>query len=174
MSISNIRNTRSAVVASAMFIVVLLFLNAANAGLRSDVEARNKQIVTEAFDRWAAGGTTFFSDVLSPAVVWEIKGSGRSAGTFRGLDAFVEQAVRPFVSRLSTPIRPIRKQVWADGDHVIIQWDGEGVARDGQAYKNSYAWIFHMRDGKAVGVIAYLDLTPYDDVLERIPAPAAG
>lgn len=31
-----------------------------------------------------------------------------------------------------------------------------------------------MQDGKAVGVIAYLDLAPYDDVLQRIPAPAAG
>ncbi|WP_252270782.1 nuclear transport factor 2 family protein [Pseudomonas subflava] len=174
MSISSLRNTRSAVVTSAMFLVVLLFLSPVNAASGSDVEARNKQIVTEAFDRWAAGGTTFFSDVLSPDVVWTIKGSGPSAGTFHGRDAFVEKAVRPFVSRLSTPIKPISKQVWADGDHVIIQWDGEGVASDGQAYKNSYAWIFHMRDGKAVGVIAYLDLTPYDDVLQRIPAPAAG
>lgn len=174
MFTSNIRYTASVVVASVMFLVALLFLSPANAASGSDVEARNKQIVTEAFDRWAAGGTTFFGDVLSPDVVWEIKGSGPSAGTFRSVDAFVEQAVRPFVSRLSTPVRPISKQVWADGDHVIIQWDGEGVARDGQAYKNSYAWIFHMRDDKAVGVIAYLDLTPYDDVLQRIPAPAAG
>jgi ketosteroid isomerase-like protein len=173
MSILSILNSRSSVVAGAMFVVALLFLRPANAASGNDVEARNKQIVTEAFDRWAAGGTTFFSDVLSPDVVWEIKGSGPSAGIFRGLDAFVERAVRPFVSRLSTPIRPISKQVWAEGDHVIIQWDGEGVAGDGQVYENSYAWIFHMLDGKAVRVIAYLDLAPYDDVLKRIPAPAA-
>lgn len=174
MSISTFRTARSAVVACTMLIGTLLFSSLANAAPSTDVGARNKQIVTEAFDRWAAGGTTFFSDVLAPDVVWEIKGSGPSAGVFRGRDVFVEQAVRPFVSRLSTPVRPVSKQVWADGDHVVIQWEGEGVASDGQAYKNSYAWIFHMRDGKAVEVTAYLNLAPYDDVLQRIPAPAAG
>jgi len=142
---------------------------AASANSMMAVEARNKQHVTEAFDRWAAGGTTFFSDILTPDVVWTIKGSGPSAGEYRGVDAFVEQAVRPFVSRLSSPVRPVRKQIWADGDHVIIQWDGVGTARDGQAYRNSYAWIFHMRDGKAFEATAFLDLAPYDDVLRRIP-----
>lgn len=111
MSVLSILNSRSAVAAGAMFVLALLFLSPANAASGSDVESRNKQIVTEAFDRWAAGGTTFFSDVVAPDVVWEIKGSGPSAGTFRGRDAFVEQAVRPFVSRLSAPVRPISKQV---------------------------------------------------------------
>ncbi|WP_339530378.1 nuclear transport factor 2 family protein [Pseudomonas mucidolens] len=138
----------------------------------AEVEARNKHLVTEAFDRWAAGGSTFFSDMLAPDVIWTIKGSSPSAGTYRGVDRFIEHAVRPFVSRLSSPVKPLNKQVWADGDHVIIQWDGLGVAQDGQPYHNSYAWIFHMRDGKAFEVTAFLDLAPYDDVLRRIPAAA--
>ena len=167
------RAIRSAALTAALLISATLLSGVAGAASQTDAAARNKQIVTEAFDRWAAGGTTFFSDVLTPNVVWTIKGSGPSAGVFRGLDPFVEQAVRPFVSRLSTPVRPVSKQVWADGDHVVIQWDGAGVARDGQPYNNSYAWIFHMRDGKAVEVTAFLDLAPYDDVLRRIPAPTA-
>jgi ketosteroid isomerase-like protein len=166
------RSTRSAILTFAILISSGLLFGMANAAEKSDVEARNKQIVTEAFDRWAAGGTTFFSDVLMPDVIWTIKGSSPSAGVYRGLEAFVEQAVRPFISRLSSPVRPVSKQVWADGDHVIINWDGAGVARDGQAYTNSYVWIFHMQNGKAVEVTAFLDLAPYDDVLQRIPAPA--
>lgn len=31
-----------------------------------------------------------------------------------------------------------------------------------------------MRDGKAVEVTAFLDLAPYEDVIRRVPAPAAG
>ncbi|MEX3776617.1 nuclear transport factor 2 family protein [Pseudomonas sp. MYb118] len=145
---------------------------AASADSTMDIEARNKQRVSEAFDRWAAGGTTFFSDMLTPDIVWTIKGSSPSAGVYRGIDAFVAQAVQPFVSRLSSPVRPVRKQVWADGDHVIIQWEGVATARDGQAYHNSYAWIFHMRDGKAFEATAFLDLAPYEDVLRRVPAQA--
>lgn len=156
-----------------LLIGLALFSSVATAAVENDVETRNTQIVTEAFDRWAAGGTTFFTDVLTPDVTWTIKGSGPSAGVFQGREHFVERAVRPFVSRLSTPIRPSSKRIWADGDHVIINWDGAGVARDGQAYENSYVWIFHMRNGKAMEVTAFLDLAPYDDVLQRIPAPAA-
>jgi ketosteroid isomerase-like protein len=166
------RTTRAACLAVMLVLSSALLPDVASAASQPDVEARNKEIVTEAFDRWAAGGTTFFSDMLTPDVIWTIKGSGPGAGVFQGVDAFVEQAVRPFVSRLSTPVRPVSKQVWADGDHVIIQWDGAAIARDGQPYNNSYAWIFTMRNGKAVEVTAFLDLEPYNDVLRRVPAPA--
>ncbi|SHM00329.1 nuclear transport factor 2 family protein [Phytopseudomonas punonensis] len=171
MRTATLRATRAATLSCALLLSTLL-PSLVQANTERDLEARNKQTVSEAFDRWAAGGSSFFSDMLTPDVVWTIKGSGPSAGVYRGVDQFVDQAVRPFVSRLSTPIRPVSKQVWADGDHVIIQWDGTGVARDGQPYSNSYAWIFRMREDKAYEVTAYLDLTPYDDVLQRIPAPA--
>lgn len=158
---------------SATLTVALLtlpLLPATQAQGSQDVTSRNKQIVTEAFDAWAAGGQSFFTDVLSPEVNWRIEGSGSSAGLFRGRETFLEQAVRPFVSRLSKPVTPVSKKIWADGDHVIINWEGVAVAGDGVPYSNSYAWIFHMRDGKAVEVTAFLDLAPYDDVLRRVPA----
>lgn len=168
MYVSIVQNIRSVV---AAVIGIVLLSGVVQAASAADTALRNKQTVSEAFDRWAAGGNTFFTDVLAPDVIWTIKGSGPSAGVFKGRELFVEQAVRPFVSRLSSPVRPVSKQLWADGDHVLIQWDGAGVARDGQAYDNSYAWILRMREGKAVEVTAFLDLVPYDDVLRRIPAP---
>lgn len=168
MRIQSLRNVRAAALGG-----VLLFgaLSPGMAHANADVEASNKQAVSQAFDRWAAGGTTFFSDILTSDVIWTIKGSGPSAGVYHGVDEFVSKAVQPFAARLSTPVRPVSKQVWADGEHVIIQWDGTGMARDGQPYRNSYAWIFRMRDGKAYEVSAYLDLPAYDDVLQRIPDP---
>ena len=136
----------------------------------ASVQARNEQIVRAAFGRWAAGGTGFFQEVLSPDVVWTIKGSGPSAGVFRGRQDFLDRAVTPFGSRLSRPVRPTVRDVWSKGDQVAVHWDGEGTARDGRPYRNSYVWIFRMRGGKAVEATAFLDLVPYDDVLRRIPA----
>ncbi|MBV1809808.1 hypothetical protein CFBP1590__2993 [Pseudomonas viridiflava] len=173
MHISILKKIHALALAVAALIGTGLISGNAHAACAPDTEAYNKQLVTQAFDRWAAGGTTFFTDMLWPDVVWTIKGSGPSAGVYRGVDSFVQQAVQPFVSRLSSPVRPVSKRVWAEGDHVIVQWDGVGVARDGQAYNNSYAWIFHMRDGKAFEATAFLDLAPYDEVLRRIPVPAA-
>jgi ketosteroid isomerase-like protein len=137
---------------------------------QSSAAEDNKRVVTEAFDRWAAGGTSFFDDVLAENVVWRIKGSGPSAGEHHGRETFLERVVRPFATRLSTFVRPTAVRIWADGDHVIAQWEGSGVARDGKGYSNSYAWIFRMHDGRATEVTAFLDLAPYDDVLRRIPA----
>ena len=133
---------------------------------------RNKQAVGAAFDRWSAGGSNFFSEMLSPDIVWTIEGSGPSAGTFRGIADFTARAIKPFVSRLREPVRPVSKRIWADGEHVIIHWEGEAVARDGKPYRNRYAWIFRMAGGRAIEATAFLDLAPYDDVIRRIPEPS--
>lgn len=142
----------------------------ARATLSSETD-RNREAVTAAFDRWAAGGTQFFAEMVSPDVVWTIAGSGPTAGTYRGLDDFRDRAVTPFTQRLRTPIRPLSRTVWADGDHVIVHWTGEAIAGDGLPYRNRYAWIFRMRQGQAVEVTAFLDLVPYDDVIRRVPLP---
>ncbi|MFP1789448.1 nuclear transport factor 2 family protein [Lonsdalea quercina] len=164
---------REGLMALATLAGITLMSQSADAADITNAESRNRQIVTQAFERWASGETGFFDEILATDVVWTIKGSGPSAGTFRGRDVFLDRAVRPFASRLSTPVRPVQKQVWSDRDHVIVNWDGEGMARDGVPYSNSYAWILRMRDGNAVEVTAFLDLTPYDDVLRRIPMPQA-
>jgi ketosteroid isomerase-like protein len=137
----------------------------------ASITEANRRTVSDAFARWAAGGTTFFRDVLTDDVVWTIEGSGPSAGVYRGMPDFIDRAVQPFVSRLSSPVRPTAYRIWADGEHVIVNWQGSATARDGQPYANRYAWIFRMHEGKAVEVTAFLDLAPYDDVLCRVPAP---
>jgi ketosteroid isomerase-like protein len=163
---------RRVVALAATLAATLPAMPALASGCITDASATetNRRVVSDAFARWAAGGNSFFSDILTDDVIWTIEGSGPSAGVFRGRAEFVERAVRPFVSRLAGPVRPTAYKVWADGDHVIINWAGSGTARDGQPYANRYAWIFRMRDGRAVEATAFLDLAPYDDVLRRIPA----
>ena len=138
------------------------------------VTQNNKRIVAAAFYRWAAGGSYFFDEILARDVVWTIEGSGPSAQTYRSREALMAGAVGPLASRLTNPVRPVSKQIWADGDHAIINWVGEGLARDGKAYRNTYLWIFRMEGGKAVEVNAFLDLVSFDDVLRRIPNPDRG
>ena len=126
---------------------------------------RNRQIVGTAFAAWAAGGQTFFDDVLAPDVVWTIKGSGPSAGVYRGRRDLLERAVKPLSARLATPIRPTLRKLLAEGEHVIVHWDGEAVTSGGKPYTNSYVWILRMQDGRAAQVTAFLDLVAYDAVV---------
>lgn len=132
-------------------------------------ESRNREIVASAFDRWAAGGTGFFQEMLSPDVVWTIAGSGPVAGTYRGREAFLARAAAPLARRLASPIKPVVRNIWADGDHVIVHWDGSATARDGEPYRNSYLWVFRMQGGKVAEATAFLDLAAYDAVIRRIP-----
>lgn len=78
---------------------------------QASAESRNERIVAQAFARWAAGGTGFFEEMLSPNVVWTITGSGPSAGVFRGRQNFINRAVTPFASRLSRGVRPTVRNI---------------------------------------------------------------
>lgn len=151
---------------------VVLSGRAAQAQTAESAEETNRKIVRQAFDDWAKGGTRFFDDVLAPDVQWTIVGSSASAGTYLGKEEFLSKAVRPFTARLSAPLVPTVREIFADKDQVIILWDGRATVKDGKPYRNSYAWFFKMKNGKAIEVIAFLDLPAYEDVLQRIKLPA--
>jgi ketosteroid isomerase-like protein len=144
---------------------------AQSTGLSSAVQPSNPnlEIIRAAFEGWAAGGTSFFNDVLSPDVRWTIRGSGPVARTYVGRDHFVREAAVPLTARLAGPIKPTVRHLLADGDVVVAIWDGSAVARDGKPYTNSFVWIFRMQDGKAAEVEAFLDLERYNEVLRRVP-----
>ncbi|MBM0104861.1 nuclear transport factor 2 family protein [Steroidobacter sp. S1-65] len=136
-------------------------------GARTD-ERRAVAVLRMAFDDWAAGGNSFFNNVLRDDTVWTIEGSGRYAKTYSSREAFLAEAVAPFAKRLKQPMRPTVRQILSGGNHVAVVWDGSGVAIDGQPYANSYVWLFEMDGDKASRVTAFLDLQAYEAVLQRI------
>lgn len=119
-------------------------------------EARNTALVTEAFDNWKAGRGSLF-DLLADDAEWTVAGTSPSSGTYRGRAAFMEQAVRPITERLATPIVPQVRHILAQGDHVVVIWDGTATAHDGSAYTNQYAWHLQLADGRITHVTAFLD-----------------
>ncbi|MBH0239033.1 nuclear transport factor 2 family protein [Methylobrevis albus] len=130
------------------------------------METQNTATVRAAFEAWQAGGNVF-ADLLAPDVVWTIHGSGPVAGTYRGLDDFVSRASAPLVTRLSTPIVPEVHDIFADGDTVIVRFDGAATTTSGAPYRNQFVWIFRMDDGVVVEAEAFLDLAAYQQVVEN-------
>lgn len=57
------------------------------------------------------------------------------AGTYRGVEDFVERASAPLISRLATPLVPRVHHIWADGDTVIVRFDGSATTTSGAATK---------------------------------------
>jgi ketosteroid isomerase-like protein len=79
--------------------------------------------------------------------------------------------VAPFAARFAAgePFRPVRiRSVLADGDAVVVVWDGRGVANDGHAYANSYAWIMQLAGGQVVDGTAFYDSISFNDLWGRV------
>lgn len=129
---------------------------------------RNREIVRQAFNAWVAGESVF-DRLLAEDIVWTIHGSDPVAGTYSGREVFVEQAAEPLVSRLRTPITPEVHAIWAEGNAVIVRFDGSATTTAGNRYENQFLWIFWMAEGVVTRAEAFLDLAAYRDVIEHNP-----
>jgi len=156
---------RRLAIASAL-LAALGTAHAGTAAPDAGVEARNEATVREAFERWRAGGNVF-AELLAPDVVWTIPGSGPVAGTYRGVEDFVERASAPLISRLATPLVPDVHDLWADGDTVVVRFDGSATTTSGAPYRNQFVWIFRIEEGAVVEAEAFLDLAAYQAVVEN-------
>ena len=76
--------------------------------------------------------------------------------------------IRPFNARMSQGLKPTIRNLYAEGDTVIIFFDASGVARDGQPYANTYAWFWEMRDGRVVKAHAFFDSIAFNDFWQRV------
>lgn len=121
----------------------------------------NRRIVSDAFQTWEQG-TYVFGELLAEDVVWTIHGTGPAAGVYTDMTTFIERAARPVTSRLASPLLPEVHNIWAEGDSVIIRWDGSAPTTGGGSYENQFLWIFKMEDGLVTEAEAFLDLRAYD------------
>lgn len=132
----------------------------------TSVEKQNVATVRAAFDRWREGSNVF-TDLLAPNVVWTIHGSGAVAGTYRSLKDFTERGSGPLVDRLTGPVIPEVRHIFADGDIVIVRFNGSATTTSGKPYRNQFVWLFRMKDGSVVEAEAFLDLVAYQQVVDN-------
>ncbi len=131
-------------------------------------EAENKQIVQRAFDAWAAGQGGVF-DLLLPQARWIIVGNSAVSGMYHTREEFMSGVIRPFNARLSTPLVPSVRGLYADGDMVIAYFDALAKARDDKQYHNTYTWYLQMDDGgHIVEVVAFFDSIEFNDLWSRV------
>jgi ketosteroid isomerase-like protein len=84
----------------------------------------------------------------------------------------MREVIRPFNARMSVGLKPTIRNIYVDGDAVVIFFDANGTARDGRPYANTYAWFFDMQGGKVVKASAFFDSVEFNDFWSRVtPAP---
>ncbi len=125
----------------------------------------NAALVRAAFDAWREGRGSVF-DLLAEDVEWTVAGTSPVSGVYRSREDFLQRAVQPITARLATPIMPEVQHVVAQGDTVVVLWHGTATARDGDTYRNHYAWHMQLDGGRIVRVVAFLDTWALVELME--------
>ena len=130
----------------------------------------NREAIRRAFEAWQQG-TGAITDVFAPDMVWRIEGQSLASKEYNGKRQFIDEVLTPFGARFSSsdPFRPVEtRSLHADGDTVIVLWDGRGIANDGQPYENSYAWVMKLHNGKVIDGTAFYDSISFNDLWTRV------
>jgi hypothetical protein len=132
--------------------------------------ATNRETVRRAFEAWQ-DGTAQITDVFAPDMVWRIEGHSLASREYLDRQAFIDEVLAPFGARFAAgqPFRPETiRSLLADGDTVVVLWDGRGTANDGEPYEKTYAWFMKMRAGKVVDGTAFYDSISFNDLWTRV------
>ncbi|HWA61655.1 MAG TPA: nuclear transport factor 2 family protein [Caulobacteraceae bacterium] len=123
-----------------------------------DITARNRAIVTEAFEGLARGDTRAYAAAMAEDFTWRPMGSGAWGKVYEGRKAVREQLFGPLFAQYepgSQATLPVN--IFADGDHVVVEAQGQARMKDGRRYDNRYCFVITLKDGKMTEVREYLD-----------------
>jgi ketosteroid isomerase-like protein len=138
----------------------------------ADEAERNRALVTKGMQAWADGTGSPY-DLLADDARWTITGNSLAATTYPSKEAFMSEVIRPFNARMRERLIPTVHRTYAEGDTVVIHFDAAGVARDGVPYRNTYAWILRLKDGRIVEAHAWFDSIAFDELWTRVTPVAA-
>ncbi len=119
--------------------------------------AENKKLIQDVFDAWASGDGMAFFNTLAEDVRWTVIGTSPVSRTYTSRQAFVDGAAKPLTAKLAGPIQPTVVNIIAEGDNVVLQWEGKATTKAGKPYNNSYCWVMRIADGKVKEGTAYID-----------------
>jgi ketosteroid isomerase-like protein len=132
-----------------------------------DLATKNKERVRSSFEDWRRGTGGPFT-LLAEDASWTIVGRSTAAGTYRSRKEFLDVVIDPFNARMSKPLRPAVRAVYAEADWVIALFDASAIALDGQPYDNTYTWYLRLLDGAVVEAIAFFDALACNELWERV------
>lgn len=134
-------------------------------------EVQIKALVQAKFDAWGAGTGSPF-ELLADDASWTIVGRSVASRTYNSREEFMREVIRPFNARMKSRLVPSIRHLYADGNTVIIFFDAESVAIDGNPYRNTYAWFMEFRGSKVIRATAFFDSIEFNELWARVAPPS--
>ena len=107
---------------------------------------QNKEVVLKFISAFSDGDVETAKTCLAPDALTVAKGFGKLSGP-RPYELIVA-TTGAFKELIPTGLRPDFKSVTAEGDRVVVEFEGNGVLVNGESYCNQYCMVFTLSHGK--------------------------
>ncbi len=124
---------------------------------------QNKQVVLQFIEAMGKGDPTAAAPCIAEDTFTLAKGFGKFAGV-RTHDTILA-TIGAFKKLMPSGMEPTIHSVTAEGDRVVVEFEGNGTLINGESYCNQYCMVFTLRDGKVRQVNEYFCTILADQVL---------
>jgi ketosteroid isomerase-like protein len=136
----------------------------------TDITNANRQRLQHIMAELDKGNGKPFVEAMADDFCWTIPGDTPWSRTYSGKQAVVSELLQPLYAQFATPYISTTRSVMADGDKVIVEFEGKVTTKTGKAYNNRYCYVFRMEGGQMKELMEYLDTAL---VIEALEAPSA-
>lgn len=127
---------------------------------------RSRELVAHYFDKWKNEGTSFF-DLLDEDATWTVAGRSPVSGIYQGKNDFMENAVKPILKQLATPLKPELLSLTSDDRYIWLHFKAKATTINGHSYANTYLWKMQLKDEKIITGVAFLDTYELYELMDR-------
>ena len=131
---------------------------------------QNKQVVIEFINAMGRSDAATAATCLNPEATTLAKGFGKFAGV-RHYDVIVG-TIAAFKQLVPTGLSPTVQSVTAEGERVVVEFEGHATLANGKPYNNQYCMVFTLRDGRISHVNEYFCTLLADEALYPLVAAA--
>ncbi len=125
-----------------------------------------RETVLQLFQKWEAGDSSAFFNALADNIQWTAIGTTTISGVLHSKAEYLAHTYQPLQKVFGGPTSCKVKRVIADGDLVVVEWQGDTPLLKGGSYVNDYCWIIRVEDGKLAEVTGYFDTAAVDKLFE--------
>jgi ketosteroid isomerase-like protein len=119
--------------------------------------AENKRLLERVYVEISKGNLAPLMESLADDIEWTIIGTTALSGTFRGKQDVLERLVAPLGAALEGHVAFTFERFIAEGEFVVMQASGEGRAKAGRPYNNTYCIVCRIVNGKVRQMTDYVD-----------------
>jgi ketosteroid isomerase-like protein len=114
---------------------------------------QNKKVVLTFIEAMGKGDAAAAAPCIADDTFTLAKGFGKFAGV-RTHDTILA-TIAAFRQLMPAGMEPVIHSVTAEGDRVVVEFEGNGTLINGESYCNQYCMVFMLRDGRIRQVNEY-------------------